>query len=125
MADAKEPEALSTTKRVKYQPQINVSDELDDPDSYMLFGPAKKRPILQIVASAFGILFAVLALGFDEMSDGDVHFSEPIDYLDELDYDCGWRSFRYTLIYEKEYENNYANKIEVTVRYDTLKRFNI
>eukprot|EP01083_Nonionella_stella_P205954 749525_1 len=88
-----------------YQPQVNTPAE-DDPDNYMMLVPAaKKRPILQIVSATLAVILSVIGMGMDEMSDGDVIFSEPLkkeDFLEEVDYDCGWKSFRVNYWYYED-----------------------
>ena len=62
----------------------------------------RKRPVLQVVCAGLALLCSIVALSIDEMSDGDVKFFEPLkedDFLDEVDYDCGWKSFRVNYIY--------------------------
>ena len=98
----------------EYMPQINAAPDGDDPDTYMMLVPAaKKRPILQIVFVVLGIICLIVALGVDEMSDGDVRFVEPEDttystsyssneFLEEVDYDCGWNSFKLKFIYYEQ-----------------------
>ena len=57
----------------------------------------RKKPILQVVFALAATILAIVAMCLDEMSDGDVKFAEPIkddDFLEEVDYDCGWKSFR-------------------------------
>ena len=51
------------------------------------------------------LLLVVIGLAIDEMSDGDVKFAEPLkaeDFLDEVDYDCGWKAFRVNYIYYED-----------------------
>jgi len=87
-----------------YQPQVDVNTPAeDDPDNYMMLVPAtRKRPVIQMSCAALALLLAIIGLALDEMSDGDVRFTESLsseDFLDEVDYDCGWRSFRVNYIY--------------------------
>eukprot|EP01084_Bolivina_argentea_P243962 408827_1 len=93
-------------KKLAYQPQVNTPAD-DDPDSYMMLVPAaRKRPTLQISCAILGIIFAIAGLCKDEISDGDVRFDKATDdFLDEVDYDCGWDSFRVNYWYYEENTN--------------------
>ena len=65
----------------------------------------RKRPVLQILCAITALLLVIIALAIDEMSDGDVKFAEDLqseDFLDEIDYDCGWKSFRVNKIYYED-----------------------
>eukprot|EP01083_Nonionella_stella_P228870 810758_1 len=89
---ATQSEPIQMPKMPKYKPQVNIQP--DDPDTYMMLVPANintKLPILQIAFCALAILFAIIALSVDEMSDGDIKFSSGDP---EVDYDCGWNQYR-------------------------------
>eukprot|EP01084_Bolivina_argentea_P115186 204883_1 len=106
--------ATATKQPAQYQPQLNVAPDQDDPDTYMMLVPAdKKVPILQIIFTGLAVCVIIAALATDEMSDGDVRwdFEETSDdFLDEIDYDCGWQDFRLKFIYYGTQEIQYKYK---------------
>ena len=67
---------------------------------------------MQILCATTALLLVIVALALDEMSDGDVKFAEDLkstDFLDEIDYDCGWRSFRVNKIYYEDEDDSNLN----------------
>jgi len=71
----------------------------------MLVPAAKKWPAVQMLCAGIAALTAIIGLSMDEMSDGDVIFTVALsseEFLDEIDYDCGWKSFRVNYIYGED-----------------------
>jgi len=77
----------------------------DEPEEYMQMVPVpRKKPSawLHITFPTIAILFAVVGLIVDEISDGDAKF---INSNAEVDYDCGWNSLKFTY-YHKGFTDN-------------------
>lgn len=77
----------------------NNSIDFDDPDNYMMLvrpNVKKGTPYFQILLSLSAFVLSIIALIYDEISDGDWYFETSDGDTLTLDSDCGWESYRIT-----------------------------